>query len=106
MSKPYPITIAGESIDDSNKDNVLGDGKVSWDGSSNTLTLNEANIEGNIISNIEALTISIEGTNTINGSLYLNNQNNQIEGTLSFTGSNDATLTLDNSGSGSVILLP
>ena len=103
LSKPYPITIAGESIDDSNKDNVLGDGKVSWDGSSNTLTLNEANIEGNIISNIEALTISIEGTNTINGSLYLNNQNNQIEGTLSFTGSNDATLTLDNSGSGSVI---
>ena len=28
LSKPYPITIAGESIDDSNKDNVLGDGKV------------------------------------------------------------------------------
>ena len=73
---------------------------VSFNTSTNTLTLSGAAIEGNIISNIEALTINFQGTNTINGSLYMNNQ---IEGTLSFTGSNDATLTLDNSGSGSVI---
>lgn len=101
----YGLTVAGVEVNSENASNITGDnitaGTVSF--SNGTLTLNGANIEGNIISNIEALTISIEGTNTINGSLYLNNQNNQIEGTLSFTGSNDATLTLDNSGSGSVI---
>lgn len=96
-----PITVAGI---EPNSDGVFINGNgtqisgVTY--TDNTLSLSGANIDGNIISNTEALTINFQGTNTINGSLYINNQ---IEGTLSFTGSNDATLTLDNSGSGSVI---
>ena len=96
-----PITVAGI---EPNSEGVFinGDGtQISGVTYANgTLTLNGANIDGNIISNTEALTINFQGTNTINGSLYINNQ---IEGTLSFTGSDDAALTLDNSGSGSVI---
>ena len=96
-----PITVAGI---EPNSDGVFINGNgIQISGvtyTDNTLSLSGANIDGNIISNTEALTINFQGTNTINGSLYINNQ---IEGTLSFTGSDDATLTLDNSGSGAVI---
>ena len=45
LSKPYPITIAGESVDDSNKDNVMGDEmkSVSYDATNKILTLKGAN---------------------------------------------------------------
>ena len=72
---------------------------VSFDTSDNTLTLNGATIDGNIISNLEALTINFQGTNTINGSLYLNNQ---IDGTLAFTGSNDGSLTINKPGNSAI----
>ncbi len=73
------ISVGGVDITMSNADDVLGDGTVSYDVESNTLTLNGATI-GNGGSDLEPmeacgidysgtadLTISLKGTNTING---------------------------------------
>lgn len=42
----YPIEVEGVSITAGNASDVLDDGKVSYNASTNTLTLNDANIEG------------------------------------------------------------
>ncbi|MBR2132483.1 MAG: hypothetical protein IJ955_08140 [Oscillospiraceae bacterium] len=42
----YPIEVEGVSITAGNASDVLEDGKVSYNASTNTLTLNDANIEG------------------------------------------------------------
>jgi len=41
----YSITIAGTTVTDANKTDVLGDGKISYDPLTNTLTLNNATIQ-------------------------------------------------------------
>ena len=41
----YSLTIAGTTVTDVNKTDVLGDGKVSFDPATNTLTLNNATIQ-------------------------------------------------------------
>lgn len=79
LSKPYPITIAGESVDDSNKDNVMGDdlseegsaARVSFNATTNTLTLNKASISAYnneaIVSGLYNLTIFLVGESGIYG---------------------------------------
>lgn len=79
LSKPYPITIAGESVDDSNKDNVMGDdlseegsvARVSFNATTNTLTLNKASISAYnneaIVSGLDNLTIFLVGESGIYG---------------------------------------
>ena len=73
LSKPYPITIAGESVDDSNKDNVMGDEmkSVSYDATNKILTLKGANFgtqEGSPIvvgEEISALTLHLIGNSLV-----------------------------------------
>lgn len=65
----YSLTIAGTTVTDVNKTDVLGDGKVSFDPATNTLTLNNATIETTGNSAIiwsdfaSTLTIMLKGTN-------------------------------------------
>lgn len=64
----YPVWVAGTQVSSDNKLDVLGEGKVSFNTSNNTLTLNGINITGPIFYNdaAENLTISLNGTNEIN----------------------------------------
>ena len=64
----YPVWVAGTQVSSDNKSDVLGEGKVSFNTSNNTLTLNGINITGPIFYNdaAENLTISLNGTNEIN----------------------------------------
>ena len=74
----YDLYIQGILVDELNKDDILDDGTVSFDPTTNTLTLNNANIQGND-SDIwsgeseygiyyygrETLTIDLKGDNTV-----------------------------------------
>ena len=65
----YSLTIAGTTVTDVNKIDVLGDGKVSFEPATNTLTLNNATIQTTGNSAIiwsdfaSTLTIMLKGTN-------------------------------------------
>lgn len=65
----YGLSIKGIQVNGKNKANVLGDNTVSFtpatDTTPNTLTLNEAYIEGTIESSLGNLTIHMTGYNTI-----------------------------------------
>ena len=82
------VTVAGVYVTNANHDDVLGDGKVSFTAANGTnpakLTLTDASISSDIISSLEALTINLEGTNTLSGSIsYSGSASNR---TLAFTG--------------------
>lgn len=72
-SESYDISIAGTTVTDGNADDVFGDGTVSYDNTSHTLTLNGATIEpeeetsGIVYSGAENLTIALIGNNSIQG---------------------------------------
>ncbi len=63
----YPLTVAGVQVTSKNRDDILGDGKVTYNPETNTLTLNNATItaERCIISNIPGLKIAVQGEVTI-----------------------------------------
>ena len=65
----YGLSIVGTIVTDTNASNILGtgiEGKVSFNPSTNTLTLDGATINGSIGTSIDGLKIDIKGTNTIN----------------------------------------
>lgn len=66
----YDLKVAGTSVSDENCQDVLGDGKVSFDPETNTLTLNgitaTATSMSYIESEMETLNIALNGSNTIN----------------------------------------
>ena len=64
----YELTISDIPVTSMNADNVLGDWTVSYDASSNTLELNGATINGDIVSGRASLIVSLEGVNKLNGS--------------------------------------
>ena len=65
-AEDYNLTVAGTQVTDENADDVLGDGRVSWNNNTKTLTLENANISGAVVSNVEsAITIHLVGTSTI-----------------------------------------
>jgi hypothetical protein len=66
QAEDYNIVVAGIQVTSDNAGNVLGDGKVSWDNSSNTLTLNEATIPGTISSSIADLKVKLVGVSVFN----------------------------------------
>lgn len=66
------------------------DGKVSYDVTNHTLSLNGATIENEIVSNVGTLTIDLTGSNSVK---YISATGNATA--LAFTG--DGTLTLENS---------
>ena len=98
-TNPYGLTIGEVEVTSENASDILNDGKVSFNPETKTLTLNNAELRGSIISNLEALTISFQGTNTINGSI---SQKNGTQGTLAFIGADTGSLTV-NFPSGSAI---
>ena len=64
----YEILIAGIQVTELNKDDILGDGTVSYDAETNTLTLNGANIEAEgegLSTQIDEVIIKLEGENSI-----------------------------------------
>ena len=66
----YDLYIAGTQVTEFNKDDVLGDGTVSFDPETNTLTLNGANIETEaegegLSTQIDEVIIKLEGENSI-----------------------------------------
>jgi len=64
----YPIWIAGTQVTSLNQADVLGDGTVSYDAETNTLTLNNANIETEgegLSTQIDEVIIKLEGENSI-----------------------------------------
>ena len=61
----YDLTIGGIEVTSDNATDVLGDGKVSFDPETNTLTLNNAILSDDIICNITSLFIDIIGSNSI-----------------------------------------
>ncbi len=88
----YPVWVAGIQATESNKDDMLGDGKVSFDPASNTLTLNGAaiNTDGMHASGAaivsESIDLTVKGSFTTSSTGY---------GILAVQGSGTANLTLD-----------
>ena len=63
----YNLKIADIEVTNLNAENVLSDGKVSFDATQNTLTLDGATINGDIESGREELIVFLTGTNTMTG---------------------------------------
>lgn len=77
INSSWGISVGGVDVTPFNKDNVLGDNKVSYNAETNTLTLNNATIEpdeefgetsGIVYSNDENFTIELIGNNSVQGS--------------------------------------
>ncbi len=90
---PYNLWVKGQQVDVFNASDILGDGTVSYDAASNTLTLNRADIVygwGNSVgeldgihSSIDGLTIKLLGVNYIGAKdegIQINNANTTIAG--------------------------
>ena len=72
------IRVAGVEITEANAGDVLGDGKVSYDVESNTLTLNGATVNGCIYNYNELkpnLTVYLQGENVIDGGYVSDDEN-------------------------------
>lgn len=101
ISKGYSLTVAGTTITELNSPDVFGDSKVSFTPAAtasdpNTLTLNNASINGTIVNELSNLTIVFEGDNELTGtSGYITSTNNAAPLTLK-GGTGTSTLSLDN----------
>ena len=87
----YGLTVAGIPVTGVNADDILGDGKISFNNTSETLTLNNATISSDIITSLDALTINLEGTNTLSGSISYSGS--ASESTLAFSGTGSLTVS-------------
>ena len=85
----YPVEVAGVTVTTGNAADVLGDGKISYNASTNTLTLNNANIEGWYTPGIRVtsggLNIALNGSSAVqssnpNGAIYTVNGDLNISG--------------------------
>lgn len=83
-------------VNEANKDDVLGDGKVSYDSGSHTLTLNGATLAGITSQQTDRFTILLKGVNTITNGIHLEKN---TSGTLHFSAANDGMLELSATGS-------
>ena len=70
QAENYGITVAGVEVTDANAGNVLGDnitaGTVSFNPQTNTLTLNNVSMNGNVVSSIDNLNVKLVGVSTFN----------------------------------------
>ena len=85
----YPIEVEGVSVTTGNADDVLGNGKVSYDAATNTLTLDNANVEGWYAPGIRVtgggLNIALKGSSAVqssnpSGAIYSVNGDLNISG--------------------------
>ncbi|MCR5679759.1 MAG: hypothetical protein K6G08_06070 [Prevotella sp.] len=98
----YHLIVGNVPVNSGNAANILADdivnnGKASFNLETNTLTLNGVNLSSeweslSINSELDNLTINLTGTNTVDGGIYYDGSDN---GTLSFTGS--GSLAISNS---------
>ncbi len=90
IESAYGINIGDVSVRDENKDNVLGDGKVSFDPTTNTLTLNNATTAGIDATYCKNLIINLQGENNVD---YIH-FNSSLEDSITIT-SSDGSGTLN-----------
>lgn len=93
-SEDYHLTIGGVSVTNLNAANVLGDGKVSFDATMNTLTLDGATINGDIASSRENLNVFLKGNNTMSGGFTLGQGCNSEELNIASAGAATDKLTM------------
>ena len=89
QAEDYNLWVGATQVTSDNSSDVLGDGKVSWNNSSNTLTLNGATVNGTIVSDND-LIVHLVGRNVIHNSdaaFQIGGRND-----LSFTAVRGATL--------------
>ena len=66
--KAYPVELAGMTVTDGNKDDILGDGKASYEPSTNTLTLEDINVTdtcGQVLKATAGLRLEVKGENNV-----------------------------------------
>ena len=66
--KAYPVELAGITVTDGNKDDILGDGKASYEPSTNTLTLEDINVTdtcGQVLKATAGLRLEVKGENNV-----------------------------------------
>lgn len=104
----YPLDIAGTAVTALNKDGVLGDDKITFTPSSNTLTLNGAEITADYntitYSGNTLLTIALNSTNSITATYGTYTINTTGDGIIMFvkaTGASTAAELTVSSGNGS-----
>ena len=110
IGETYNLSVAGTAVTILNKDNVLGDGKISFTPSSNTLTLNGAKIgDGGINYRGETdFTIALNGSNSIENTggtaaIFANTQTTYSFNFVKATGASSAELSLK-WGSGNIAI--
>lgn len=95
----YGITVAGTKVTNSNKDDVLGDGTVTYDPTENKLTLHEATLDGRIyFDNGRSVVLELQGNNQIkvaNASATSNSSWIYAKDALTISG--EGSLTIDKS---------
>lgn len=101
--KAYDISVTGTQVKSSNKNDILGNGKVSYDSENKVLTVKNATLmtEGNIIDFREEgpLTINLEGSNTFwSSKAYPIYYERKLDGT------SGQRLTIESSTDGSLIV--
>lgn len=98
----YAVTVNGNAITESNADDVLGDGTVSYDADTNTLTMNGADLTQIQNNTGKAFTIQVSGTNKV---AITSGQSDLIksDAPLMITGEKGATLTLSGTNQNSYI---
>lgn len=104
-SGQYPFWVGGTQVNDENADNVLGDGTVSYDIGTNTLTLRNATItqgthEESAICGNSDLNIVLEGENTVNAGII----GIYVNGTLAISGSGSLTVNGIDIKNGDIII--
>lgn len=108
ISKGYSLTVAGTTITELNSPDVFGDSKVSFTPAAtasdpNTLTLNNASINGTIVNSLSNLTIAFQGANELTGtSGYISSTENTAALTLK-GGTGTSTLSLTNTTGNSAV---
>ncbi len=94
QAENYGITVAGVEVTDANASNVLGDnitaGTVSFNPQTNTLTLNNVSMNGNVVSSLAALNVKLVGVSTFNidnsdGEYHYLFQSSNTSATLTFS---------------------
>lgn len=110
IGEAYNLSVAGTAVTILNKDNVLGDGKISFTPSSNTLTLDGATIgDGGINYRGETdFTIALNGSNSIvntggTAAIFANTQTTYSFNFVKATGASSAELSLK-WGSGNIAI--
>lgn len=97
--KDYGLNVGGYKVTSNNASDILGDGRVLFEGEKSTLTLNQANLTKGIRTTIDGLKIDLIGESTITSS--------DSAAIKSWTETNELSLTFcSTDGTGNLVLTP